>query len=543
MKWYSSLSIRWKLQLGFFVVTMLTTIFNRVLATHELDKAIRTAEEFLAPQDLIDALTAQKEAYIFNSIWESGIEFLIQFAVIGIVASIFVRPLLDLIKSLKAVGEGDLTQTIEARSEDEIGVLVLQFNEMLLQLNKVLSSVDSGSSYMKQSAYQISLVSQEIAEIGRDENQNFQQVSDVIRQMHRISEQVLDIAEQSREKAGEAQKSAVTGMKDLRRNIEDLADVSLQIQDASSKVQALDKSADQIAHIVGSIRDIAEQTNLLALNAAIEAARAGEQGRGFAVVADEVRALAEKTTASSGDITQIIEGFSEQVGDVTRTMNKVEKRVKKNNQQSEDTAQKISVMETDAIVSATNAEKIEQSCGQQLHTISELETAMEQLLEGLDQNTIKVTNTANISDSLYQLTNQMSAMLDGYSFSHVSSVLEEQIADDRRSSPRAASNLLVQVRSDRRWVDGYCQDISESGMKVVSSLALSEGMTIQLQMRMPGSQLDDYRGQEPVGLTAKVVRAITGADGQIVYGLCFGELNKYQQTQLKRCVEFFGRAG
>ena len=212
MKWYSRLSIRWKLQLGFFVVTMFTTVFNRWLATNELDKAIRTAEEYLAPQDLINALVAQKESYIFNSIWESGIEFIIQFAVIGIVASIFVRPIIDLIGSLKAVGKGDLTQTIETKSEDEIGILVKQFNEMLGKLNKVLSSVDSGSSYMKQSAYQISLVSQEIASISQDENEHFQHVSNVIRDMHTISDQVMSIALESRQKADDARNSAVVGM-------------------------------------------------------------------------------------------------------------------------------------------------------------------------------------------------------------------------------------------------------------------------------------------------------------------------------------------
>lgn len=539
MKWYTRLSIRWKLQLGFFVVTMLTTIFNRWMATLELNQAIDTAEEFLAPQDLIDALVAQKESYILNSIWESGIEFAIQFAVIGLVASVFVRPLLELIRSLRAVGKGDLTQTIESKSDDEIGTLVKQFNEMLVQLNTVLSKVDSGSSYMKQSAYQISLVSKEISTIGRDENQNFQHVSNVIRDMHQISEQVMSLAVQSRERSSEGKDSAIVGMRELRKNINDLSEVSGQIEEASAKVEELNQSADKIAHIVGSIREIAEQTNLLALNAAIEAARAGEQGRGFAVVADEVRALAEKTTSSSGEINEIIEHFSEHVGDVTKTMTRVVKRVKKNSDQAEETMQKIAVMETGAETSASNAEEIEVSCDRQLRTFSELETAMDHLLSGLEQNNVKVTNTANISESLYQLTEDMSTMLDGFTFSHMASESASNIYDDRRHHPRASSNLLVQVKDGKRWIDGFCLDISLSGMRVSLPIIIDTDKKVTIQLRLPTRDISDYQEQEPLNLTAKVVREAGDHGDRHNYGLQFCELDKYQKTQLHRCVEFF----
>ncbi|GLQ30552.1 methyl-accepting chemotaxis protein [Litoribrevibacter albus] len=540
MKWFSRLSIRWKLQLGFFVVTMLTTIFNRWMATQELNKAIDTAEEFLAPQDLIDALLAQKESYIFNSIWESGIEFAIQFAVIGLVASIFVRPILELIRGLKAVGKGDLTQSLESTSQDEIGVLVNQFNQMLEQLNSVLSKVDSGSSYMKQSAYQISLVSQEIASIGREENHNFESVANVIREMHQISDQVMNLAIQSRETSGEARSSAITGMKDLRANIDDLAKVSDQIEDASLKVEELNQSAEKIALIVGSIRDIAEQTNLLALNAAIEAARAGEQGRGFAVVADEVRALAEKTTTSSGEINQIIENFSEHVGDVTKTMTRVVKRVRKNSDQSEGMVENISVMESGAVTSASNAEEIENSCDRQLKTFSELETAMDKLLGGLEQNNTKVSNTANISESLYRLTNDMSAMLEGFTFSHCAATQDSSLDDDRRTHPRANSNLLVQLLHNRSLVDGFCLDVSLSGMRISLPLELQQDQGVELQLRMPSRDIKDYSQQEPVSLKAKVVRIAGDTDGRFIYGLKFSQLDRYQKTQLERCVEFFG---
>jgi methyl-accepting chemotaxis protein len=412
---------------------------------------------------------------------------------------------------------------------------------MLMQLNAVLSKVDSGSSYMKQSAYQIALVSQEIATIGREENKNFQNVSDVIGDMHQISDQVMALAVQSRETSMSARDSAIAGMKELKANIEDLSQVSDQISDATAKVEELNQSADKISHIVGAIRDIAEQTNLLALNAAIEAARAGEQGRGFAVVADEVRALAEKTTTSSGEINGIIEHFSEQVGDVTKIMLKVVKRVKKNSEQSESMVDKVSHMEVGAVTSAENANTIEQSCSRQLSTFSELGVAMERLLHGLEQNNTKVANTANISESLYRLTNDMSSMLEGFRFSHYSEGAKAKAHDDRRDYPRASSNLLVQVKQGKDWVDGYCMDVSVSGMRISFPIMLEKGQSVTLQLRMPSNDLADYENKEPVTLNATVIRVVKDKEERYIHGLHFDELDKYQQTQLGRCVEFFER--
>ena len=121
-RWFMSLSIRWKLQFGFFAVTMVTTIFNRVLATNELAKLISIANENNVDQIIIEKLEVSRNAYIFNSFWESGIEFILQFIIIGIVASFLVRPIRNLVDALKAVEKGDLTKNVENKSLDEIGM-------------------------------------------------------------------------------------------------------------------------------------------------------------------------------------------------------------------------------------------------------------------------------------------------------------------------------------------------------------------------------------------------------------------------------------
>ena len=142
MQWFNALSIRWKLQLGFFVVTMVTTIYNRILASHELEKMIGIAREGKVDPAVIVRLEANLSDYIFNSVWESGLEFFIQFFIIGAVAGMFVKPIIALVKSLQAVEQGDLTKEVQVSSKDEIGTLGNSFNDVLGKLNSIMRQID-----------------------------------------------------------------------------------------------------------------------------------------------------------------------------------------------------------------------------------------------------------------------------------------------------------------------------------------------------------------------------------------------------------------
>ncbi len=112
MNWFLNLSIRWKLQFGFFAVTMVTTIYNRVLASSELGKMIDIAKADHVREAVLQQMQASHNAYIFNSYWEAGLEFIAQFFVIAFVANLFARPIIKLSHSLEAVEKGDLTNHI-----------------------------------------------------------------------------------------------------------------------------------------------------------------------------------------------------------------------------------------------------------------------------------------------------------------------------------------------------------------------------------------------------------------------------------------------
>ena len=217
-----SMSIRWKLQLGFFMVTMITTIYNRVLASHELDKMIDIARADGVAKQVLDQLEANHSAYIFNSFWESGIEFVIQFMLIGLLANTFVRPIQALCNSLKAVEKGDLTKGVENNSRDEIGVLEKSFNDVLANLNKIMREVDDSGKHMGQSAYQIATISHEIAEVGKQEQSRSAAVSEATEELKKISIKVQESAHSTTERAKLTEERANQGIQTVQKNIQEM---------------------------------------------------------------------------------------------------------------------------------------------------------------------------------------------------------------------------------------------------------------------------------------------------------------------------------
>lgn len=539
INWMLSLSIRWKLQLGFFMVTMVTTIYNRMLASHELTRMVDIARSGGASAEVIARLEGNHSAYVFNSFWESGLEFALQFFIIGILASLFVKPILALCHALKSVENGDLTKGVENTSRDEIGTLEKSFNDVLIQLNRIMREVDDSGKEMKQSAYQITKISREISELGRNEQSRSAEVSNATEQLYQISENVQSHATEASDRARQTEAQAREGIRMVRRNISEMEGTVQEVNRAALEISELEQEAEQIHAIIATIQTIAGQTNLLALNAAIEAARAGEQGRGFAVVADEVRKLAERTTHSAGEVSEIIGNLSGKVLQVTASMSVVVEKVHENQKVAGETAEVIEKMEGDIAETASANIAISSASKEQIQNVHVLQDTLEQLFSSLDKSAEKVETTGAIGDGLYKVTGKLNQLMAGFKFERAS--IADPMQHEKRNHPRALNKLLVEVSQGGKMMAGSSIDFSISGIRLLLNEKLLDKQTVEMAVYLPKDDLTLYQHQIPLKLTGQVAWQRM-QESKCLSGIAFDELSAEARRNMHECFEYYNKS-
>ncbi|WP_312467920.1 methyl-accepting chemotaxis protein [Stutzerimonas nitrititolerans] len=348
----------------------------------------------------------------------AGIAIALGLLVAALVARGIVRPIRVAVDAMRdiAAGEGDLTRRLEEHGRNEVAELGQAFNQFAEKVRRLVSEVAGSTSQVAAAAEEMSAITDEF---NRDVAQQRHEIEQVATAMNEMTATVQDVARNAAQAAASAQaadREAQQGQQVVHETVSSIESVSVEVEHTASAIQRLEADSQSISAVLEVIRGVAEQTNLLALNAAIEAARAGEQGRGFAVVADEVRTLASRTQQSTLEIQQVIEQLQSGARNAAEVMHRGRAQVDSSVLQAQQAGSSLTSI-TIAVASISDMNvQIASAAEQQSAVSDEISQNVVNINQVADRVTESASQTAQASSQLAHLAAGLQTLVGQFKY-------------------------------------------------------------------------------------------------------------------------------
>ncbi len=366
----------------------------------------------LAEVDEEEAYAAASELhhYVIYVTMMSAFFLLVASGVLGwLFSRSIVRPLNSVVSSMQDIssGSGDLTVRLDETAKDEIGMLARAFNTFVKKLDSIMSSVGDTTTELATASEELSTITRDTRKVVERQQEEIQHVATAIEEMTATVKDVAQNTSSTADASRHAGSQVAAGKNKLEDTVTSIQQLKQRMDESQQVVNALNEDSVKVGSVLDVIKGIAEQTNLLALNAAIEAARAGEQGRGFAVVADEVRVLAKRTQDSTEEIREIIESLQNRSGQTAAMLEQNNEDLESTVESSNQTLGVFSEIDQAVTELLEMSTQIASATEEQASVTEEISRNVDTINEGAKQTLVGAEQTAESSVSLARLGDQL----------------------------------------------------------------------------------------------------------------------------------------